>query len=332
MSSPKNQSIGCLVAVLVVLGLILLASATYRINEQEQAIITQFGKPVGEPVTEAGLCFKAPFIQRVNRIEKRILEWDGTANEMPTKDKTYILVDTFGRWRISDPLKYFQRLRDERSALSRLDDILGSETRNTIAKHELIEAVRTTKDREVVQAEELVEADRTGKVGVLKPIRSGRTALENEILAKAAPKLAEFGIELLDIRFKRINYNPSVQQRIFERMISERKQIAERFRSEGAGEAAKIQGNMEKELREIESGAYRQVEEIKGNADGEATRIYADAYNKSPDAAEFYRFTRTLDAYREVLDKESTLILTTDSELFELLKRPDGDGEPPLTR
>jgi modulator of FtsH protease HflC len=321
MSNPtKKAAFGCL-GIIVAFALLLIASGSfYTINEQQQAIVTQFGKPVGGPVTEAGLGFKIPFIQRVNIIEKRILEWDGTPNEMPTKDKTYILVDTFGRWRIDDPLKYFERLRDERSAKSRLDDILGSETRNTIAKHDLIEAVRTTKSREVRQAEELVEADRSGKVGVLKPIRFGRTKLEEEILSKAAPKLAEFGIGLLDIRFKRINYNPSVQQRIFERMISERQQIAERFRSEGAGEAAKIQGNMEKELREIESGAYRTVEETKGQADATATKIYAEAYNRTPQAAEFYGFTRTLDVYRSVLKKDTTLIMSTDSELFHLLK------------
>ena len=328
-NSAKKVGFGCLGVFVAFILLMVGSGSFYTINEQEQAIVTQFGKPVGDPVTEAGLGFKIPFIQRVNVIEKRILEWDGTPNEMPTKDKTYILVDTFARWRIDDPRKYFERLRDERSAKSRLDDILGSETRNTIAKHDLIEAVRTTKNREVRVSEELQEADRSGKVGVLKSIRYGRTALEEEILSKAAPKLAEFGIGLLDVRFKRINYNPSVQQRIFERMISERKQIAERFRSEGAGEAAKIQGNMEKELREIESGAYRTVEETKGAADATATKIYADAYNQTPQAAEFYDFTRTLDVYRTVLQKDTTLILSTDSELFHLLKsaEPKTDNE-----
>ena len=328
MSNPtKKTAFGCLGAVAVLIILMIASGSFYTINERQQAIVTQFGKPVGDPVTEAGLGFKIPFIQNVNIIEKRILEWDGKANEMPTKDKTYILVDTFGRWQIDDPLKFYERLRDERSALSRLDDILGSETRNTIAKHDLIEAVRTTKDREVRVSEELVEADRSGKVGVLKPIRHGRTKLEEEILSKARPKLAEFGIGLLDIRFKRINYNPSVQQRIFERMISERKQIAERFRSEGAGEAAKIQGNMEKELREIESGAYRTVETTKGEADATATKIYADAYSKTPEAADFYDFTRTLDVYKTVLQKDTTMIMSTDSELFHLLKSAERKSE-----
>ncbi|MEM9235376.1 MAG: protease modulator HflC, partial [Verrucomicrobiota bacterium] len=273
MSTQKKAAFGCLSVIGVLLLLILLSGSLYTVNEKQQAIITQFGKPIGDPITEAGLRLKMPFVQKVNMIEKRILEWDGSASEMPTKDKTYILVDTFGRWRIAEPRRYFERLRDERSAQSRLDDILGSETRNTIAKHELIEVVRTTKGRQPRQPEEITDADLTGKVGVLKPIRVGRTRLEEEIFTKAAPKLVEFGIELLDIRFKRINYNPSVQTRIFERMISERKQIAERFRSEGAGEAAKILGKMEKELREIESGAYRKIEEIKGDADAKATAI-----------------------------------------------------------
>lgn len=318
--STKKAASGCLGVIVVGAILIVGAASIYRVNETEQAIITQFGKPIGEPITEAGLQFKTPFIQKVNMIEKRILEWDGTANEMPTKDKTYILVDTFGRWRIAEPLKYFERLRDERSAQSRLDDILGSETRNTIAKHELIEVVRTSQEREPDEATEIADADITGKVGVLKPIKKGRTKLEEEILTKAAPKLAEFGIELLDVRFKRINYNPSVQARIFDRMISERQQIAERFRSEGQGEAAKILGNMERDLREIESGAYREVETIRGQADAKATAIYAAAYNQSPDAADLYDFIRTLQVYEDVLDSDTTLILSTDSELFKLLK------------
>lgn len=326
MSTAKKSSVlGCLAALVVGALALVLFTAVYTVPETRQAIITQFGKPVGDPVTEAGIHFKLPFVQRVNMIEKRILPWDGSASEMPTKDKTYIIVDTFGRWRISDPLRYFQRLRDERSALSRLDDILGSETRNTVANHELIEVVRTSQEREASVSEEIVEADLTGNVGVLKPIQVGRTGMEQDILEEAAPKLAEFGIELLDVRFKRINYNPSVLNQIFERMISERRQIAERFRSEGAGEAAKILGNMERELREIESQAYREVETIRGEADGEATRIYADAFNRSDESASFYDFLRTLDVYEKVLDTDSTLILSTDSELFRLLKTTETD-------
>lgn len=321
--SPTKAPIGCLAAVIVLFALLVVSGAFYTINERQQAIITQFGKPVGGPVIHAGLKFKIPFIQEVNLIEKRILAWDGQPNEMPTKDKTYILVDTFARWRISDPLKYFERLRDERSALSRLDDILGSETRNTVAKHELIEVVRTTKERTPEASGALSEADLAGNVGILKPIRSGRTVMEAQILSMASPKLLEFGIELLDVRFKRINYSPSVQKSIYQRMISERKQIAERFRSEGAGEAAIIMGDMEKKLREIESDAYRKIETIKGDADATATGIYAAAYNQSHDSANFYNFIRTLDAYKIVLDKDTTVILTTDSEFFRLLKSPD---------
>ncbi len=309
---------GCLMIGAVGAAILLLFSAAYTVSETEQVIITQFGKPVGEPILESGLHFKTPFIQEVNSLEKRFLEWDGRPNEMPTKDKTYILVDTFGRWRISDPKQYFLRLRDERSARSRLNDILGSETRNAIAKHELIEVIRTTKDREPERDESLIDAP--GNIGVLYPITDGRGVIEQEIFEKAAPKLLDFGIELLDVRFKRINYNESVRQRIYERMISERQQIAERFRSEGAGEAAKITGKKEKDLLEIESEAYRKVEEIQGDADAEATEIYAKAYNQSPEAADFYQFIKTMEVYQEMLNKDTTLILSTDSDIFRLLK------------
>lgn len=291
----------------------LIFSAAYTVSETEQVIITQFGKPVGEPITTAGLHFKMPFIQEVTRIEKRILEWDGRPNEMPTKDKTYIVVDTFGRWRIQDAKQFFLRLRDERSAQSRLDDILGSETRNAIAKHELIEVIRTTKDREPA-------IDATGNIGTLYPITMGRAKIEEEIFSKAASKLTDFGIELLDVRFKRINYNESVRQQIYKRMISERQQIAERFRSEGAGEAAKITGTKERDLLKIESEAYRSVQEVRGKADAEATEIYASAYNQSQESVEFYEFIKTMETYQEMLDGDSMLILTTDSDIFSLLK------------
>ncbi|MEM6468321.1 MAG: protease modulator HflC [Planctomycetota bacterium] len=303
-------------------GLLIIAYAcSYSVKETEQVIITQFGKPVGDPVTDAGLHFKVPFIQEITRVENRILEWDGRPNEMPTKDKTYIVVDTFGRWRISDAKQYFLRLRDERSAQSRLDDILGSETRNAIAKHELIELVRTTKDRE--PSEDATIADAPGNIGVLYPIAKGRALIEQEIYEKSAEKLTDFGIELLDVRFKRINYNESVQQRIYERMISERQQIAERFRSEGAGEAAKIIGRRERDLLEIESEAYKAVQEIRGAADAKATEIYALAYNQGPEAVAFYEFIKTMETYEEMLDQDSTLILTTDSDIFKYLKNID---------
>ena len=287
----------------------------YQVNETEQIIITQFGKPVGGIKDEAGLKLKIPFIQAVNRIEKRILLWDGSANDMPTKDKLYITVDTFGRWRIKDPLQYFLRLRDERSAQSRLEDILGSETRNAVAKHELIEIVRTTKGR-VPDVDPLLEKAQVGK---LLPITRGRRQIEEDILAAAAVKLSEFGIELLDVRFKRINYNESVRQKIYARMISERQQIAERFRSEGAGEAAKIIGNKEKILQGIESEAYRKIQIIQGVADAKATEIYSSAYNRSPESRELYNFVKTLETYKQVIDPSTTLVLTTDSEIYQLL-------------
>ena len=295
--------------------LIVAWEAFYTVNETEQIIITQFGKPVGEIVDQAGLKLKIPFIQKVNRIEKRILLWDGSANDMPTKDKLYITVDTFGRWRIKDPLQYFLRVRDERSAQSRLEDILGSETRNAVAKHELIEIVRTTKGRNPAVDPLLTKAE----VGKLLPIKRGRRLVEEDIFSAASVKLAEFGIELLDIRFKRINYNESVRQKIYARMISERQQIAERFRSEGAGEAAKIIGNKEKDLQRIESEAYREIQSIQGVADAKATEIYSAAYNQSKSARELYDLVKTLETYKQVVDPATTLVLTTESELYQLM-------------
>ncbi|MEO1616249.1 MAG: protease modulator HflC [Planctomycetota bacterium] len=310
-----------LIAAFVVAVAFVLYACGYTVKETEQVIITQFGKPIGEPITDAGLHFKFPFVQEVTRVENRILEWDGRPNEMPTKDKTYIVVDTFGRWRISDAKQYFLRLRDERSAQSRLNDILGSETRNAIAKHELIELVRSTKDRE--PSVDATIADAPGNIGVLYPIKKGRGKIEEEIFTKSAEKLVDFGIELLDVRFKRINYNESVQRRIFDRMISERQQIAERFRSEGAGEAAKIIGKKERDLLEIESEAYKTVQEIRGEADAKATEIYASAYNQSQDAISFYAFIKTMETYQEMLDQDTTMILTTDSDIFKFLKNID---------
>jgi membrane protease subunit HflC len=236
---------------------------------------------------------------------------------MTTRDKLFVVVDTFARWRIADPLKYFQSLRDERSALSRLDDIIGSETRNVVARHDLIEVVRSDKDRKPERDAVLGDA----AVGGLPPIRFGREALEKEILAAATQKVGIWGIELLDVRVKRINYKSGVIEKIYDRMMSERLQIAERFRSEGAGEAAKIEGRKEKDLRRIESEAYRTVQELQGKADAQASEIYARAYTASPQAADFYAFMKTLDTYKATLGRDSTLILTTDSDLFKLLKR-----------
>lgn len=295
-------------------------SSLYRVSEVEQVIITQFGKPVGDPVTTAGLRVKIPFIQDVNPIDKRVLEWDGSPSDMPTKDKLYISVDIYARWRITDPLQYFLRLRDERSAQSRLDDILGSETRNAVAKHELIEIIRTTKDRVPLRDALLTDAEKELKMGSLVPIKKGRALVEAEILTAASEKVLVFGIELLDIRFKRINYNESVRPKIYDRMISERRQIAERFLSEGNGEAARIRGNRVRDLNKIQSEAYRQVEEIRGLADAKATEIYSSSYNQSREAVEFYEFTRTMQSYKTIIASNTTLVLSTDSDLFGFLK------------
>ncbi len=318
-----KQAALALVTVIILAAAVVISGSIYTVHETEQVIITEFGKRKGDPITEAGLKFKVPFIQNVNRIEKRVLEWDGRPNEMPTKDKLYIMVDTFARWRISDSLKYFLALRDERSAQSRLNDILGSETRNAVAKHNLIEIIRTTKDREalpIAEASALEGGVADKQISRLEPIAKGRSVIEDEIQENAKGKLAEFGIELLDIRFKRINYNVNVRNRIYERMISERAQIAELFRSEGAAEAARILGNKEFELKKIESEAYKTIQTIRGEADARATQIYAEAYDQSAQASEFYEFLKTMETYQKVLSDDTTVILSTDSDLFKFLK------------
>jgi membrane protease subunit HflC len=313
------------VAVLLVLAVavILGSGSFYTVPETEQVIVTQFGKPSEDPVTAAGLHFKRPFIQEVNRIPKQILEWDGARSEMPTRDKLYISVDIFARWRITRPLEYFRRLRDERSAQSRLDDILGSETRNAIAKHDLIEVIRTTKDRQPERDPSLIPSE-DSSIGVLHPIRKGRKLIEQEIQDQARAKLAQFGIELLDVRFKRINYNPSVVEKIYERMISERQQIASRFRSEGEGEAARILGNKERDLSVIESTAYKTVEEMRGEADAKATAIYAAAYSTSAEARALYEFVKTMDTYQKIIGPDDTLVLSTNGDPYRFLNSVAG--------
>lgn len=311
----------------ILLGLVAVAVylSAFTVNQAEQVIVTQFGRPVGDPVTEPGLHFKLPFVQQVNSFDKRYLAWDGPMVEMSTKDKTYVQVDTFARWRITDPMRYYLRLRDERSAQSRLEDILGSETRTAIARHELIEVVRTDKDRKPFVDETLGELVGEGTLGQLRPIRVGRVAIENSVFDAAAPKLEEFGIQLLDVRFKRINYNQEVLERIYQRMISERLQIAQRFRSEGEGEAARINGNKERDINEIQSTAYKRVQEIQGEADAKATEIYAKAYAQKPEAAKFYKFTKSMETYRKVINSDASIVLSTNSELFGLLKRAEKD-------
>ena len=322
------RSLGAIAGVLAVW--IGFNVCTFSLPETQQAIVTQFGKPVGGPVTNSGLHGKLPFVQTVNFIDKRILEWDGRASEMPTRDKLYIVVDTFGRWRINDPTQYFTRLRDERSAQSRLDDIIGSELRNAVAKNDLIELVRTT----IGRAPDLDPSATTNgpPVGRLLPIRHGRSAIEREIVAAAAPKLKDFGIELLDVRFMRLNYNSGVSAKVHERMVSERQQIASRFRSEGEGEAAIILGNKERDLRGLQSEAYRQVQGIRGDADAKAIAIYAEAYGQSPRAAEFYGFLRTMETYQKALGRDTTLMLSTDSDLFRYLKRFESTNTLPTLR
>ena len=299
---------------LVVLGvglLVLLGQTAYTVSETEQVIITQFGDPVGDPVVTPGLHFNVPFIQRTNTFDKRFLEWDGSPNQVPTRDKRFIWVDTYARWRITDPLLFFQRLRDERGAQSRLDDILDGETRNAVACHDLIELVRSTNrnpDDVPIESEE--------EAVILETIERGRQKITREILETAAGRTADLGIELLDLRLKRINYVEEVQQDVFERIIAERQRIAEQFRSEGQGESARIHGERERELAQIQSEAYRQAEELRGQADAEATRIYAEAYNRD---ADFYAFTKSLETYEQTMDASTLFILGTDSELLRFL-------------
>lgn len=310
-----KKALGFIIAALVLIVLLFVTGTVYTVKEGQQVILTQFGKPVGEPKTDPGLHFKLPFIVKVNVVEKRVLAWDGDSAPMPTRDKTYIQVDTFARWQIADPLLYFKTLRDERSALSRLDDILGSVTRNAVAKHDLLEVVRSTKDRKPERTDLLIE-----KEAVFEPIKIGRREIEKNLKEIAKDKLEDIGIELLDLRFKRINYNKSVERQIYEQMISERQKIAERFRSEGAGEAARTMGKMEREVKRIESEAYLKIQSILGEADAESTRIYAEAYGGTPERESFYEFVKTLEAYDKILDENTTVILSTDSELFKLLK------------
>ncbi|MBZ0267178.1 protease modulator HflC [bacterium] len=303
------------IVLLVVLG-ILARTTLYAVPEGEQVIITQFGKPVGDPVTDSGLHFRTPIIQKVNRFEKRWLAWDGDANQMPTLDKRFIWVDTFARWRIADPLLYFQRVRDERGAQTRLDDILDGETRKAIANANLIEVVRS-EDREfAVSLETAVAGDDSDQEVKLK-IEKGREAIVTDILEASREITLEFGIELVDVRFKRLNYVEDVRRSVYERMITERQKIRDKLRSEGQGRSAEILGSKERELKRITSEAYRSAEEIRGAADSTATKVYADAYGLDED---FYSFLKTLETYRGTIGAEETLVLSTDSEFYRYLK------------
>ena len=308
-----NRSQSVLIVLLLIV-LFVISGSIYTVSEVDQAIITQFGEPVGEPVTEPGLHFKLPFIQTANMFERRFLEWDGFRNQVPTRDRRFIWVDTYARWHITDPLLFFQRLRDERGAQSRLDDILDGETRNAVARHDLIEIVRTSnRDPLDTATTGLEEAE------VLTPISIGRKQITEEILAAAAAAVGDLGIELLDLQFKRINYVAEVQQDVFARMIAERQRIASEFRSEGQGESARIQGERERDLARIQSEAFRSAEELRGTADAEATQVYADAYGSD---ASFYAFTKSLETYEKTMGSDTYFILGTDSELMRYLEGP----------
>jgi membrane protease subunit HflC len=297
--------------------MLLILSSIYTVSETEQVILTQFGRPLGGVLKEPGLHVKVPFIQTVHRFDKRWLEFDGDANEIPTKDKKYIWVDTYARWRIADPLRFYQAVRDERGGQSRLDDIVDGETRNAVASFDLIEVVRSS-NRPFQVTEEL---EGIGSAEAMAKVVVGRSKIAQIILEKAARITPEFGIELVDVRFKRINYVDTVQQKVFERMISERKRIAERSRSEGQGRAAEIRGQKERDMLSASSAGYKSAQEIKGAADAKATAIYAAAYGRDPD---LYQFLKSMETLNSSLDEKAWLILSTDSELLRYLKSSGG--------
>jgi len=303
------------IAVVVLVAIIGLFTSIYVVTEKDQAFITRFGKIQGKPTTEPGLYFKIPFIDKLRRFEKRILEWDGHPSEVTTKDKRFIAIDTYARWRIEDPKIFFERVKDEVFAQSRLDDILDGTTRTAVSKHDLVEVVRSDKDRKAI-----TDGNQTEGQGELQAFSIGRKAISDTILKESREKVKEYGIELLDFQFKRINYAPTVQAKIFERMIAERKQQAEKFRSEGLGRAAEIEGTRLRKLDEIDSNATRLEKEIQGRADAEAAAIYSEAYSQSPQSEEFYNFIKTMETYKLTLTQKDTLIISTKSEFFRFLR------------
>jgi modulator of FtsH protease HflC len=305
------------IILIIILAALLIAAtqSIFILDETQQAIVTQFGRPVGGPRTEPGINLKTPFIHKVQFFDKRYLKWDGDPNQIPTLDKRFMFVDTYARWQITDPLQFFIRLRDERSGQSRLDDILDGETRNAIASHMLLDLVRST-NREPEVYDEYLE-----DIEILEEISVGRERIEALILERANARTADLGIRVLDFRFKRMNYVEEVRIRVFDRMISERNRIADQFRSEGEGEARRIEGNKERDLAMIQSEAYRQAEIIRGRADAEATTIYASAYNRNRASRELYTFLRSMETLEKSFDGQTSLILSTDSELFRFLKK-----------
>ena len=305
------------VAAVILGAIFLLGGVTYTVDESEQVIITQFGRPIGKPIAEGGLKFKLPFIQTVNRFPKLLMEWDGDPGQIPTLDKTFIWVDAFARWRIVEPLLFFQTVGNETSAQKKLDDIIDPAVRNAITSYHLIEAVRNT-NRDKSELQEIIgEGDATSQ-SLFVPIVMGREKITELVQESATKKLGEFGIELVDVRIKRIKYVDEVQKSVFERMIQERKRIAEKIRSEGKRAANVIEGNKTKRLLELTSGAYKEAQEIKGKADAEAAGIYAKAYSKDP---ELYGFLKSLEVYGRGLDEKSWLILDTRSDVWSYIKR-----------
>ncbi len=301
---------------LILLALIILGaySSLYIVDETQQVVKTRFGKPVGHAITTPGLHAKVPYFDVLHYFDKRYLEWDGRPNQIPTKDKRFIWVDTYARWRISDPLLFYQRLYDERGAHSRLDDIIDGETRNAIAGHNIIEVVRMSNRESLVDSTALEEQTKLEKIIV------GREKIGDEILIAAQARCVDLGIEILDIEFKRINYVKEVQEKVFERMITERKRIADKYRSEGQGEASRINGERERELLRIQSEAFRKAQEIKGKADAEATAIYNQAYNRNPQTREFYNFMKTMETYLNTIDGSTTIMLSTEGDFYKFLK------------
>jgi len=298
--------------------IIVILDSVFKVKENEQVVITQFGKPVGEARTSPGLKLKVPFIQKTNFFEKRFMEWDGDPNQVPTKDKKFIFVDTYARWQITDPLQFFKRLTDERGALSRIADILDGETRDYIANHNLEEVVRSS-NRVPTPSGSLGE-----EIGdTLSTIQKGRLEIEKLILRSGNEKTSDLGIVILDVRLKRLNYVEEVQTQVYERMKSERYRIADKFRSEGAGEASRINGEKERDLKTIQSEAYRRAEEIRGQADARATSIYAGAYDQSASSRNLYSFMKSMETFEKTFDTTTTIILSTRSELYRYLMGPE---------
>ena len=305
-----------IVIIVCIVAFVLAFASAYTVSEIEQVVITQFGEIKGDTVDDPGLHFKIPIIQQANYFAKNLLEWDGDPGQIPTLDKTYIWVDTFARWKITDPVKFFQTVNNTVSALGRLDDIIDPAVRNFITSYSLIETVRTS-NRKLDTMDELGLQDTQKDQGTMFNITTGRAKITRGILEQARPKLEKFGIELVDVQIKRINYVEQVRKSVYERMIAERNQIAEKFRSEGTGEARKVFGEKERDLQRITSQAYKVAQEIKGKADAQAVKIYAKAYSVDP---EFYSFTKTLEIYNQALDQTSSIILSTDSEFFKYFK------------